>query len=269
MSMTTEPGLLPPPTGAPADVPRLAPAPVPMPAPVLHTTIPIDGPALPPKAPKADGVRDTAMIELPPILRPSGPPPAATASFFRKDRLQRVVALVLALGVIVGIGVFVRSRLAPAADTTPVYSPVANGVQVQSGALTFVMPAQPTMEPVDLTGPDTEGLVGRAYRVVAGGEDIEVRVVQAQRNSSMDDLQAFCNGAVNEFAAVTSAPVATNTNGVDGDTYRQTVVWNTGSGVVSVDCVAKAATGVLVIGMGAGALLPGTVGVVQSVSIGD
>lgn len=267
--MTTEPGLLPPPTGAPADVPRLAPAPVPMPAPALQPTIPVDGPALPPKAPKADGVRDTAMIELPPILRPSGPPPATKARLFSKDRLQRVVALVLALGVIVGIGAFVRSRLAPTPDTAPVYTPVTNGVEVRSGALSFVMPTQPTMEPVDLTGPDTEGLVGRAYRVVVGTEDVEVRVVQAQRNSSMDDLQAFCNGAVNELAAVSSYPVTTNTNGVDGDTYRQTVVWNTGTGLVSVDCVAKASTGVLVIGMGTGAMLPTTVGVVQSVAIAD
>lgn len=267
MSMTTEPGLLPPPTGAPADVPRLAPAPVPMPAPELAPTIPVDGPALPPKAPKADGIRDTAMIELPPILRPSGPPPVAKAGFFRKDRMQRVVALVLALGVIVGIGVFVRSRLATT-DTAPAYTPVAGGVEVRTGALTFVMPAQPTMEPVDLTGPDTVGLVGRAYRTVTGTEDIEVRVVQAQRNSSMDDLQAFCNGAVNELTAVTTSPATTNTNGVDGDTYRQTVVWNTGTGLVSVDCIAKDATGVLVVGMGAGAMLPATVAVVQSVTIG-
>ena len=200
---------------------------------------------------------------------PGGPPPVAKAGFFRKDRVQRVVALVLALGVIIGVGVFVRSRLGTTPNTAPVYTPVASGVEVRSGALTFVMPAQPTMEPVELTGPDTAGLVGRAYRVVTGNEDVEVRVVQAQRNSSMDDLQAFCNGAVNELAAVTSYPVTTNTNGVDGDTYRQTVVWNTGTGLVSVDCVAKDATGVLVIGMGAGAMLPATVGVVQSVAISD
>lgn len=267
--MTTEPGLLPPPTGAPADVPRLAPAPVPMPAPALHPTVPVDGPALPPKAPKADGIRDTAMIELPPILRPSGPPPTQKKGLFEKGRVQRIGALLLALGLIVGIGVFVRQRLGSSTDTTPAYTPVAGGVEVRSGDLSFVMPSQPTMEPVDLTGPDSAGLVGRGYHVALASEDVEVRVVQAQRDSSMEDLQAFCNGAVNELASTLAAPVVSNTNGVDGDTYRQSVVWNTTGGVMSVDCIAKASTGAIVIGLGAGPVLPATVAVVQSITIAD
>jgi hypothetical protein len=269
MSMTTEPGLLPPPTGAAADVPRLAPAPVPMPAPVLQPTVPVDGPALPAKAPKADGIRDTAMIELPPILRPSGPPPVQKKGLFDKDRIRRVFALLIVLGVIIAIGVFVRQRLGDPVDTAPVYTPVAAGVEVRTGDLTFVMPSQPTMEMVDITGPDTDGLVGRAYAVALPAEDVEVRVVQAQRDSSMEDLQAFCNGAINELAATLSAPVATNTNGVDGDIYRQSVVWNTTGGVMSVDCIAKASTGAIVVGLGAGPVLPATVAVVQSVTITD
>lgn len=267
--MTTEPGLLPPPTGAPADVPRLAAAPVPIPAPEMPTTIPIDGPALPPKAPKADGIRDTAMIELPPILRPTGPPPATKERLFSKGRMQRVAALLLALGLIVGIGVFVRQRLGSVTDTTPAYVTVPGGVQVESGAITFVMPSQPVEQPIPLDGEGTEGLVGRSYGVSLPTEEIEVRTVQAQRSSSMDDLQAFCNSVINELDRTAAAPVASNTSGPVGDTYRQSVVWTVDGGVLSADCIAKGASGVVVIGGGASTILPATVAVVQSVTISD
>lgn len=271
--MTTEPGLLPPPTGAPTDAPagtpRLAPMPVAMPAPSLHPTVPVDGPALPPKAPKADGIRDTSMIELPPILRPSGPPPVAKERLFSKDRIQRIVALLLALGVIVGIGVFVRQRLGSVTDTTPTLTPVPGGVQVQTGALTFLLPSQPSQQSIPLEGDGTEGLVGRSYAVSLPTEEVEVRTVQAQRSSSMDDLQAFCNGVINEIDRTAGAPVASNTSGAVDDTYRQSVVWTSNGAVMSADCIAKGSTGVVVIGAGASTILPATVAVVQSVVIGD
>ncbi|MEN9643915.1 MAG: hypothetical protein RL238_584 [Actinomycetota bacterium] len=265
--MTTEPGLMPPPTGAPADVPRLAPTPVSMPAPTLHPTVPVDGPALPPKAPKADGIRDTSMIELPPILRPTGPPPAKKERLFSKGRLQRVGALIVALGIIVGIGVFVRQRLGDATDTTPTYTPVAAGVQVQSGELTFVMPSQPFEQSIPLEGEGTAGLVGRSYAVSLPTEEVEVRTVQAQRDSSDEDLAAFCNGVINELDNTAAAPVASNTSGAVDGTYRQSVVWTVGGGVMTADCIAKDSTGVVVIGAGASTILPATVAVVQSVTI--
>lgn len=269
MCMTTEPGLLPPPLGAPADTPHLAPAPVAMPAPALQPTVPVDGPALPPKAPKADGIRDTSMIELPPILRPAGPPPATKEKLFSAARMRRVVALVVVLGVMVAIGVFVRQRLGSATDTTPAYTPVPNGVQVTTGALTFVMPSQPTQDTIPLDGEGTEGLVGRGYSVSLPAEEVEVRTVQAQRDSSMDDLEAFCNGVINELNATAAAPAITNTSGAVADTYRQSVVWSLNGAVMSADCIAKGSTGVVVIGAGNSTILPATVAVVQSVVIAD
>lgn len=251
--MTNQPGLLPPPSGSPASttgpaqpslpsLPSLAPRPTTIAAPQVTAAPPSDGPALPPAAPRADGIRDTSMIELPPILLP----PTAPTGPKRKPLVRRIGKPLLIFSLLFGLGYTAWVMFGPKVEAPePTFTQVPNGVRVRAGDVSFLLPAQPSVGPLDLS--DYGQADGTEYTLQTPNGNVIVRVAYTDSSLVAGTTSEFCTAAIATIDEEATSNIALDRESMRGDMYVRQVSWNLGAnGQFDVQCSAQGTRGVLI-----------------------